>query len=226
MGKKQIVKFESLHQVYPDIIVPAKATIPKWYKDEKHPGDTGITWKKCVPLLESLVAGYTVLLPVDLNVTINDGKPRIDWKQSREGLRIVGFRLNDSIDRIPTPKGYYKDSFFWHFPVSFEIPVGYSALITNPLNRFDLPFQTMSAVMDGGYTLSPHAFVTFFLQEGFEGIIPQGTPIAQIIPYKNESWAAEKTEGIANKGEISRLKSSAVYSGWYKNTWWTKKDYS
>jgi hypothetical protein len=226
MGKKRVVKFESVHEAYPDVLVPSKTTVPKWYKDEKHPGDLLSTFKKCTPFLESMLAGYEVLLPVDILVTQTNTGARIDWRQQDRDFRMVGFRLNESVDRIPTPHGYQKDSFYWHFPVCFELPVGYSALITQPINRFELPFQTLSVVIDGGYTLVPEARVTFFLREGFEGIIPQGTPIAQVIPYKNDNWVAEKTQGLVKKGEMSRKKSDSVYNGWYKNTWWVKKYYN
>ena len=226
MGKKPKLKFESVHEAYPDIIVPAKKNVPQWYKDEKVPEGMRKTWKNCVPFLESMVTGYNVLLPVDIMVKQINGKPFIDWNQSSHGVRVLGSKLNESIDRIPTPAGCHKDSFYWHFPVCFEVPVGYSCLITHPLNRFDLPFQSLSVVMDGGYTLTPYAFVTFFLHEGFEGIIPQGTPIAHIVPYKNDAWTAEQTPGLVAKGELTRMKSTSVYSGWYKKTWWTKKQYN
>jgi hypothetical protein len=68
--------------------------------------------------------------------------------------------------------------------------------------------------------------MSFYLKEGFEGFIPQGTPIAQIIPIKNESWNAKNVKGMVEEGKKSKLRSTLVYSGWYKNTWWTKKDYT
>lgn len=226
MKSKRVLKFESAHEVYPDIIVPAKSTIPKWYKDQKPDGVITTSFKRCVPLLDSLTTGYLVKLPIDLYVTKNDSGPNIDWRQSQDGVEMVGFRLNDSIDNIPSPAGYYKDSFFWKFPVSFQVPVGYSALVTQPLNRFDLPFFVFSVVIDGGYTLVPGANMAFYLKEDFKGIIEQGTPIAQIFLIKNESWKAEKTKGIIKQGLLDKMKSTSLYSGWYKQTWWTKKDYS
>ena len=225
MAKPIKLKFESVHEGYPDIIVPAKKNIPKWFKDQKDIDIHNKTFKSCVPFVESMVTGYNVVLPVDLLVEQKDGYPHLNWNQSSESVRLVGSRLNESIDNIPTPHGYHKNSFFWHFPASFEIPVGYSMLVTHPLNRFDLPFQALSVVIDGGYTLSPFAFVTFFIREGFEGIIPQGTPIVHIFPFKNDKWTAEKTPGTVKKGELMAKKSTAVYSGWYKKTWWTKKHY-
>jgi hypothetical protein len=231
MSKKQILKFESLHEAYADVMVPSKKNIPNWFKNYKSPGGKDIdptgkdykTFKTCMPFLEAITSGYQVLLPTDLFVKQVDGGPVISWASDK--IEIVGFRLNESIDSIPTPHGYYKDSFYWEFPVCFSVPVGYSVLFTQPLNRFDLPFQAISVVIDGGYTLTPYAQATFFLREGFEGIIPQGTPIMQIIPYKNDSWVAEKTLGTVKKGYYSSWQSQAVFSGWYKKTWWTRKNY-
>jgi hypothetical protein len=226
MGKKQIIQFESVHSAHPNVMIPAKSLVPKWFKDEKLLTPPETTFKNCVPFLDSLISGYLVTLPVDILVTQQDGHPIINWRQSNDGLTMVGFRLNESIDRIPTPHGYHKDSFYWHFPVSFKLPIGYSALLTQPINRFDLPFQSLSIVLDGGYTLVPEARVTFFIREGFEGIIPQGTPILQIIPFKNEEWVAKDTPGIVAEGQKSKVLSNSVYVGWYKKTWWAKKNYN
>ena len=226
MKNKRILKFESVYDFYPDVIVPAKNIIPQWYKDQKPDGPIAKTFKKCVPFLDSLTTGYIVTLPVDLHVTKQDSGPHINWRLSEDGMQLIGFRQNVSIDNIPSPVGYYRDSFFWRFPVSFKIPSGYSALVTQPANRFDLPFFLISAIIDGGYTLLPDANIPFYLKENFEGIVPQGTPIAQIFLIKNESWKAKKTKGILQEGIMNKMRSSALYSGWYKKTWWVKKDYS
>jgi hypothetical protein len=226
MRKKQIIEFESVHPVYPDVMVSAKTLVPKWFKDEKILAPPNTTFKDCVPFLESLISGYFITLPVDILVTQRNGNPFIDWKQSEDGLKMIGFRLNESVDRIPTPHGYHKDSFYWHFPVSFKLPLGYSALLTQPINRFDLPFQSLSIVLDGGYVTVPEGRATFFIRKGFEGIIPQGTPIIQIIPFKNEDWIAKSTPGIIAEGQKNNLLSGSVYKGWYKKTWWTKKNYN
>lgn len=224
MGKKNVIKFESVYPGYPDVMVPSKTLVPEWYKNQKPDKGTDKSFKKCVPFLEAITSGYLIKLPMDIYVEQKEEGPYISWPQ--EGTQPIGFRLNDSIDNIPAPTGYNKDSFYWKLPVSFEIPIGYSALVTQPLNRFDLPFFCFSVIIDGGYTLVPEANMSFYLKEGFEGLIPQGTPIAQIIPIKNESWSAKNIKGIVEKGKKSRLASTLVYSGWYKNNWWIKKDYT
>lgn len=226
MKNKRVLKFESVHDAYPDALVPAKTMVPDWYKNQKPEPPLVTTFKKCVPLLDSLTTGYLIKLPMDLYVTQKENGPMINWRPAEDGVDMVGFRLNDSVDSIPAPTGYTKDSFYWKLPVSFQVPVGYSAILTQPLNRFDLPFFVFSVIIDGGYTLTPNANMSFYLKENFEGLIPQGTPMAQIFLIKNESWKAEKTKGIIEQGLLDRKRSTSVYAGWYKKTWWTKKDYS
>jgi D-serine deaminase-like pyridoxal phosphate-dependent protein len=60
---------------------------------------------------------------------------------------------------------------------------------------------------------------------GFEGIIPQGTPIIQLIPYRQENWTHKKTEGLLKKSNQHMLKTSSLIYGWYKKTFWTRKKY-
>jgi hypothetical protein len=64
-------------------------------------------------------------------------------------------------------------------------------------------------------------FVFVLKDKNFQGLIPAGTPIAQVIPIKRESW-------MMSIGKKSKLETSKVlnvfYSG-YKNMMWTRKDY-
>jgi hypothetical protein len=66
-------------------------------------------------------------------------------------------------------------------------------LITSPLNRLDLPFRSLTAVIDADvfYHILPDPMqgggnYPFYLNRGFEGIIPIGTPMCQYIPFKRE----------------------------------------
>ena len=99
-------------------------------------------------------------------------------------------------------------------------------LVTHPINRFDLPFQTLSAVIDGGFTVAGDSNIPFFLKKGFVGVIPQGTPIAQVIPFKQGSWNSELESGLLQEGKLIGQRSHAVLYGWYKKTFWTKKQYN
>jgi hypothetical protein len=228
--KKQVLQYESAIEVYPNIITPAKNHVPEWYKklpkwknnemfDMNKGFNTSI--KHCMPFLESLTAGYMIVLPNDLYVKNNNGVPYITWNHaffppsSREQLA--------SLELVPP--GHYPTEFVWKSGVANTIPVGYSLLFTHPLNRHDLPFTTLSGIVDGGLVMSPSGQIPFFIKEGFEGIIPQGTPIAQIIPFRQENWKHEKTKGLVSKSNEHSLKTSSLIYGWYKKTFWTRKKY-
>jgi hypothetical protein len=105
-----------------------------------------------------------------------------------------------------------------------QTPPGYSSLITHPLNRHDLPFITLSGLVDTDMTMA-RGNLPFFLKEGFEGVIPAGTPMFQIIPFKRENWQMEEDKSIMKIGlENEFLTKKSVY-GWYKNNKWNKKLY-
>jgi hypothetical protein len=223
--KKNIIKFESYYKEYPNIMIPSRTMVPDWYKNQKPDQGISKSFKKCVPFLEAITCGYLVKLPMDVYIEQRDNVPFVVWSNFEEGKDLIGYKLNDSIDNIPAPEGFHKNTFYWKFPVSFQLPVGHSALFTQPLNRFDSPFLCFSVVIDGGYTLPPGANVPFYIRENFEGLIPQGTPIAQIIPFKNGSWSAQDSKGIVEQGKGDKIKSSLVFGGWYKKTFWTRKKY-
>jgi hypothetical protein len=62
----------------------------------------------------------------------------------------------------------------------------------------------------------------------WRGLIPAGTPIAQVIPFKRENYKMEISNEEADIGAIEkatkRLKS--VFVNGYKDKFWVKKEYN
>ena len=111
------------------------------------------------------------------------------------------------------------------FPVTILTPNKYSLLITHPLNRTDLPFLVSSGFVDSDKTQLSFGKLPFFLKEDFEGIIKAGTPYAQLIPIRRETFKLiEKTSLIESAKKLS-IKSQSVFSGWYKKNVRVAKDY-
>ncbi len=74
---------------------------------------------------------------------------------------------------------------FW----TIELPPGYSLLVTHPINRDDLPFTTLTGLVDAD--LYCEAFVHFparWRDPEFNGTLAKGTPVAQCLPIKREIW--------------------------------------
>ena len=228
--KKPVLQYESAIEVYPNIITPAKNHVPEWYKEvprwknnEVFDLEKGFnkTIKQCMPFLDSLTTGYMIVLPNDLYVKNNNGAPLIIWS----GAEFPPTSRDSVADLNLVPAGHYPLEFAWSTGVANVIPLGYSMLFTHPLNRHDLPFTTLSGIVDGGLVMYPVGSIPFYVKEKFEGIIPKGTPIMQVIPFRQENWLSKKTKGLVQKGYEHNVKTLSVFTGWYKKTFWTRKKY-
>jgi hypothetical protein len=229
--KKPILQYESAVKIYPNILIPAKNNIPEWYKEipvwknnEIFTVNKGfnVTVKHCMPFLDSLITGYLVVLPNDIYIKNNNGLPLITWNKSE----FPPLNREEPSILKSVPFGHSPIEFVWQFGVANAVPKNYSMLITHPLNRYDLPFTTLSGIVDGGLVMNPKGKIPFFIKEGFEGIIPQGTPIAQIIPFRQENWESVNTKGLLEKSDEHGSKTSSLIYGWYKKTFWTRKKYN
>jgi hypothetical protein len=92
------------------------------------------------------------------------------------------------------------------------------------MNRYDLPFYVQSGIVESDIWGLP-VFIAFFLKRNFQGVIPKGTPIMQIIPFKRDSWELEvvDTEEELDKHELMAENRRSMLYGYYKKTAWRKK---
>ena len=177
---------------------PSKFYIPKWFKDmpkdiSKVDGGLTGTAKKCMPFLDSLISGYTQELVCDLIVKYQ-GADKVTGDDSVEyswygDQRPISSRMVDSgaHNSLPSFDGYYNSEQHWNTFWEPKTPPGYSTLYSHPANRFDLPFMTMSGIIDTD-KWSIAGPLPFLLKKGFEGLIPAGTPIYQITFIKRDMW--------------------------------------
>ena len=218
---------------FAEVIFPAISLIPQWYRKLKiFDNETNtpivdnytkmnLTLKSCMPFFDSLSTGYFVTTWQDLVVTQENGAAKISWVLPPDPVVI---RHEDTFKGIPTPVGYEKTSFAWTFPISFKTPKDYSILLLHPMNRLDLPFLTSSGVIDSDQGMHGGQ-IPFFIKEGFEGVIPKGTPIAQIIPFKKEAWELSQDDNLKNLDRYHKFLTNSVVRGWYKKSIWKKTEY-
>jgi hypothetical protein len=215
---------------------PASATkaIPNWFrsmpkftgKDKKFRlfSDSRVnsTVKLCSPFLDSLTLGYTIMLEYDVQVVLEGDKQEFTWKGG--GLNFIGVHSAQQIPSEMIPEGFSSQPFKFTNRWSIKTPSGYSLLFTHPLNRADLPFFTLSGLVDSDDYHMP-VELPFLIRSDFDGIIPAGTPVAQIIPIKRESWKSEYQEFDNNFTEKTRAVFSSKISRSYKNLFWKRKEY-
>jgi hypothetical protein len=125
---------------------------------------------------------------------------------------------------IPRPEGHCKNHMIFSGQWGARLPKGWSLLLTHPLNRFDLPFATTSGIIDSDEWWAG-GNIPFFFKENFEGIIPKGTPFAQLIPIKRSSWTSYTSVLSVSRNTYLADKARSVPIGWYKKNIWTKKKY-
>lgn len=211
----------------PDLM---KKFIPEWYKKseseillEEGKKDSGL--KKCIPFLDSLLSGYALVTPVDIFVSKNeDGTLKIGWNSPDIFKDFISERPKELGEHMPRPSGHMPNHLAFKGFWGFKTPKGWSILVTHPLNRHDLPFTITSGIMDSDkYSTSGN--IPFFIKEDFTGVIPAGTPFAQLIPIKREKWTSiQNDSGITYledlQGAVVRQPGKS-----YKKLFWQKKDY-
>lgn len=215
--------------------VPAKSLMPEWYKDisthrtknpdfDDYAGGHNTTFKSCMPFFDSWTLGYIVVTPCDLFV--ERGFDENDIKiHSNKMFDLVGYRGAPSKHSMPVPEDFYPLEFTWQTHWEAQTPEGYSSLYTHPINRPELPFYTISGVMDTDkwYATGNHPF---FLKKDFEGVIPMGTPMMSIIPFKRDSWRHDKRSMEPLEYDILNSKVRRHASAGYRKEMWERKEFS
>lgn len=214
---------------------PAVKFIPNWYKkinpftngDKKlkfqHYSKTHNTSiKKCIPFVDAMTAGYIFSLNDDIYVEILEtGEPYIRWKSEVE---IVTMHSAIQWEGFLIPQEFHQMIAKWHNDWQIKTPDGYSLLAIHPLNRTDLPFYTLSGLVDTDkYEKEIH--FPFMLRRDFEGIIPAGTPLVQLIPIKRDSFKSSKKNFDADDAYKKKRKFTRTFSGSYQKNFWLKKHY-
>lgn len=189
---------------------PATASVPEWYKNlesymngAKKPtgdGNTSATIKRCMPVFDAITGGYILYSYADVFVSQKPladpetGEPTgktVPWYEW-PSYALIQFHpvvqapnhpgRGDLVDGGSYPK--------WINPWSIKTPPGYSVLFTQPMHR-ESPFTILDGIVDTDQYNAPVNFPFVLNDWGFEGLIPAGTPMAQVIPFKRDSWQME-----------------------------------
>lgn len=184
-------------QFYPE---PSKNLIPDWYKKissyvngEKKPmgdGQTTGTIKKCMPVFDAITSGYIIKTHADLYIS---KRKEIDEYGIEKTITWFEWSSSDLITfhdlvQVNTYPGILSERVpKFMSPWSIETPKGYSIMIVQPMHR-NLETSILPGVVDTDKYINAINFPFMLSNPDFEGFIPAGTPIAQIIPFKRDNW--------------------------------------
>ena len=210
---------------------PSSKNLPGWYKNiagyrdnDKNSykdGTTSATIKKCIPVFDSLSAGYLIKTYCDI---------KIEWDDIMYTIQSPSM-YNESVEYHPLWQAEgHPDVSSYHASVpkfmtrwAIKTPPGYSCLIIPPMHRENV-IQILPGLIDTDSYGELINFPFVISKHGFSGVIPAGTPIAQIIPIKRESWEMSSYKDSKSHIPYRSLVRSVFFDG-YKNLFWSRKSY-
>lgn len=178
--------------------IPASSGVPGWLKTMPAQAFNAIngreenTVKRCPPFVDAMTLGFLIPLICDLRfengeVTWDNDFPpggTVSYPRSP-----IGFHDSSQLEGTPlfaADRSLIKFSNLW----TIESPDGYAVLFTHPFNRFDLPFTTLTGIVDcDRYHDNWVHFPAHWHDINFSGVLPKGTPVAQCLAIKREASA-------------------------------------
>lgn len=226
---------------------PASSFVPDWYKklhsywgDEKKPlpdGGTSASVKRCMPVFDSITSGYIITSYVDVYISQREvikhepGKADVSegfvpWYQWPSYLPIEFHPQQQAIGYVnqgtmPKHASYPK----WINSWAIKTPPGYSCLFIPPMHRESV-FSILPGVVDTDNYTNAINFPFYLHDWNFEGLIPAGTPIAQVIPFKRDSWTMKVTPKTEEEhaNDLSKKLRSKYFDA-YKSMFRQEKSY-
>jgi hypothetical protein len=174
------------------------------------------TVKKCPPFIDAMTSGYFIPIVADVEFTMHpDG---LDYKSALPIIEQHDIRqlAGTDMQRLVVIK--------FLNPWIVKTPPGYSCLFTNPLNRFDIPFQALNGVVETDSFYHEVHFPTIcMLGPGQSFHLKKGTPISQVIPFRRDEWKSQ--DGKADMHQRLEWLSAGPREGRYRNLNWQRKNY-
>lgn len=210
---------------------PAVQYMQDWYKKLPHRvEDKGLhqgTVKRCAPFLEATALGYIIPLAGDVEIKMSKQGSTV---HTNSGFyeKIIGlhsdFQLGEGHPAAPSPA--LKFSNFW----AIRVPRGWSVLFVPPLNRPDKRFECFSGVVECDRYWNYVNFPFVMKDLLFKGIIPQGTPMIQAIPFKRsgvETKFRVSTMSTVDERELNKTQLSIkAHESHYRDKVWRKCPFS
>lgn len=207
---------------------PAVDFLPYWYKetpeyttDERKyvDGNTPHTIKKCIPVFDALTAGYVIPTFMDVQVTHRGGFPWYEWKSLNGSVMFHPAEqapIHPSANNAPYPK--------WSNPWAIKTPPGYSCLFLPPMHNPNNIFTVLPGIVDTDKYFDTVNLPFVLDNVQWEGIIPAGTPMVQVIPFRRDSYKMSIGTDTSGPKEVLAKLTALLFNS-YKRQFWSRKEY-
>jgi hypothetical protein len=172
-----------------------------------------------MPVFDAITAGYIITLPVDTYVSVKDGVQLFEWPS----LGLIEFHPIVQAPEHPLRNSHHYPK--WKNPWAIKTPAGYSTLFIQPMHRESV-FTIFPGIVDTDTYTAPVTFPFVINDPNFEGLIPKGTPLVQVIPFKRQKWKLNIGSTFELKQQIKvSNKINSMFFDRYKKMFWFKKEY-
>lgn len=213
--------------------IPSSKMLPEWYKkaksylnDEKKPSihEPYTTVKRCVPVFDAMTAGYLIVLSKDMYCEQTQSGPYFHWRSEGEDDDTAMITQHSYFQAQSHPDNNLGYQLKIENPWLIKTDPGYSCMILPPMHR-DNEMVILPAVVDTDKYYEKVNLPFNLKNKNFEGIIPGGTPIAQIIPFKRENYKMSIVNRDLNKNLTNQKTIGSRLFDAYRNLYWTRKEY-
>lgn len=216
--------------------IPASKMLPEWYKnassywnDKKIPQrDMPFTTvKKCVPVFDSITSGYFILTNQDIYIEKTEDGPYFHWREdsviSDKSIPLITEHTAFQAQGHPDNQFGYQLKF--DNPWLIKTPKGYSCMFIPPVHRENQIIILPGVVDTDSYYERVH-FPFNLKDKDFEGMIPAGTPLVQVIPFRRDKFKMEITQPDKKAHKKNAIIASSKIFDAYRNNFWNRKEYS
>lgn len=232
--KKNIINFipkTEFVPAYAPMPEPMSKNLPEWWRKqpayttgsrEIKNGQANETIKKCPGIQDLLFSGYMLKTPCDIFVDTTGEKLIFDIADLHK--ESISMHTREQVTGWDYDREKYMEDVFRIHPMWIvHTSPGISTFFIHPSFNESLPFKIVPAIVDTDMYPADGPFGMLF-EKGFKGVIKQGTPLVQCIPFKREPF----TMNILDKPSLKLLNTTSKIirskvSDAYKTFLWEKK---
>ncbi len=197
----------------------ARSALPEWLRkmpasahSDTHGHDVR-TLKHCPPFIDAMMHGFVVPLPCDVHVA----KGELSWDWRLPPLSVEGHTRSPISFHVPaqltgTPmheatQVAVKFNAFW----TIELEPGWALFATHPVNRHELPFRTVTGLVDSDRFHDVGIFFpAIWTDPDYSGTLVRGTPVAQCFPVPREPLELDVAGFTADEGANYTATADAI----------------
>lgn len=205
MPKIQFICYDNPDN-YDYLPISAKDAIPEWFKQTPLINKNIATIKTCPAINDILRCGYIIRAETDIPVIV-DLLNKDAHTDKSSPIALPSHPL-EQFDKCPHHNR--ASAFKFTIPFGIKTDPGYSCLYLDPWMHTNQDFTISEGIIDTDTFFSGFNIIAM-INRKTDFIIPKGTPIAQIIPYRRETWNFEiiKTD-LALASDINKFSKECV----------------